>query len=81
MRSDVTRTLRTVRRAERNFNQLFYLSTMPAILCIGGIVFFHWGVATGVAISMMAMFAGISNSIQPLLKQQYDGEQLGIRDK
>ena len=74
-------TFDVAQRLSKNMKTNYYLSTMPAILCIGGIVFFHWGVATGVAISMMAMFAGISNSIQPLLKQQYDGEQLGIRDK
>lgn len=56
-------------RLSKNMKTNYYLSTMPCIICIGGIVFFHWGVATGLAISISALFAGISNSILPLLKQ------------
>jgi Cu2+-exporting ATPase len=56
-------------RLSKNMKTNYYLSTMPCVICIGGIIFFHWGLATGFAISISALFAGISNSILPLLKQ------------
>ena len=55
---------------ELNMKNNLLISTIPSATCIGGIVLFHWGVFTGVVITLGALFAGIGNSIWPLLKYQ-----------
>ena len=53
---------------EGNMKHNYLLATVPSIVCIGGIVFFHWGVAMGMALTCSTLFAGIANSTMPLLK-------------
>ncbi|MEM7535096.1 MAG: heavy metal translocating P-type ATPase [Chloroflexota bacterium] len=54
----------------KNMRVNYYLSTMPCIVCLSGIVLFHWGVITGMTITLSALFAGIVNSTRPLLTQK-----------
>lgn len=51
------------------------ISTIPSVICLGGILFFHWGVFTGFMITLSALFTGIGNSILPLLRQQSSNGQ------
>ena len=47
------------------------ISTIPSVICLGGILFLHWGVAIGFMITLGALFTGIGNSILPLWKQEF----------
>ena len=55
---------------EANMKNNLYISTVPSAICLGGIAFFHWGVLTGITITLSTLFVGITNSILPLLRQQ-----------
>lgn len=55
---------------ENNMKTNLFLSTVPSALCIGGIVFLHWGIVTGTVIAVSTLFIGIGNSIMPLFIQK-----------
>jgi len=55
------------------------ISTIPSAICLGGILFLHWGVATGFMITLGALFTGIGNSILPLWKQEFLEEKTNSR--
>lgn len=46
------------------------ISTVPTVLCLGGIIFLHWGVLTGILLTQATLFTGIGNSMLPLWKQK-----------
>ena len=56
---------------ENNMKNNLLISTVPATMCIGGIIFLHWGVVAGMVITLSTLFIGIINSIWPLLNQPY----------
>jgi len=51
------------------------ISTIPSAICVGGILFFHWGILTGLLITQAALFTGIGNSMLPLWKQKSDTDR------
>lgn len=55
------------------------ISTVPSAICLGGILFFHWGVSIGFMITLGALFTGIGNSILPLWKQEFLEDETDIR--
>ena len=55
---------------EANMKNNFLISTIPSATCVAGIILFHWGVFIGTVITSGVLFAGIANSITPLLKRQ-----------
>ncbi len=55
---------------EANMRNNLLISTIPSAVCIGGVLFFHWGVFTGIVISAGVLLTGIANSSLPLLKYQ-----------
>ena len=55
---------------EANMKKNLYISTVPTMICIGGIVFLHWGVLTGLTITLGTFFVGAANSILPLFNRQ-----------
>ncbi|MCX6048535.1 MAG: heavy metal translocating P-type ATPase [Chloroflexi bacterium] len=46
------------------------ISTIPSAICLGGILFFHWGVFAGILLTQATLFTGIGNSMLPLWKQK-----------
>lgn len=46
------------------------ISTVPTALCLGGILFLHWGVMAGILLTQATLFTGIGNSMLPLWKQK-----------
>ncbi|MEM7535430.1 MAG: heavy metal translocating P-type ATPase [Chloroflexota bacterium] len=55
------------RRFESNMKTNLLIATIPSMICLGGILFFHWGVLVGSLISGGATFAGLGNAILPYL--------------
>ena len=55
---------------EENIKSNFLISTIPSCVCIGGVMFFHWGVVIGMGVTLSTLFAGIINSTIPSLKQK-----------
>ncbi|MGB0386617.1 MAG: hypothetical protein ACPGWR_17545 [Ardenticatenaceae bacterium] len=55
---------------EANMKNNLLISTVPSVICIGGIVLLNWGVLTGVVISAGGLLGGIAHSSWPLLKYQ-----------
>ena len=55
-----------------NMKNNFLISTLPCVISIGGIIFFHWGVMIGMALNLGSMSLGVKNATQPLLNQQRD---------
>ena len=56
------------RNFEANMRTNLFISTIPSLLCLGGILFLRWGVLAGILITQGTLFAGISNSMLPLWK-------------
>ncbi|HIE27356.1 TPA: heavy metal translocating P-type ATPase [Candidatus Poribacteria bacterium] len=59
---------RIAKEFESNMKNNFLISTIPSILCLGGIVVFHWGVVMGILISQTVLFMGLGNAMLPQLK-------------
>jgi Cu2+-exporting ATPase len=57
-----------VQQYESTMQANLRISTIPSVITVGGIVFLHWGILTGVLITQAAAFAGIGNSLLPLLR-------------
>ena len=55
---------------ELNMQRNFLISTIPSVICLGGIFFFHWGITTGMIITQGTLYAGLINSTLPMFKQQ-----------
>jgi len=55
---------------DANMKKNLLISTIPTIICIGGVLFLQWGVLTGIMITAGTMFAGIGNTVLPLFKNQ-----------
>jgi Cu2+-exporting ATPase len=54
---------------EQNMKRNFRIATIPSAICLGGIFFLHWGVVIGLLITQSALFAGLFNTVLPLMKQ------------
>ncbi len=52
-----------------NMKNNLLISTLPSAVCLGGIIFFHWGVLTGMTITLSTLFFGITHTIWPLFHQ------------
>lgn len=46
------------------------ISTVPTVICLGGIIFLHWGVLSGILLTQATLFTGIGNSMLPLWRQK-----------
>jgi len=55
---------------EVNMRNNLLISTIPSVICIGGILFFHWGVTIGMALTGTTLLIGIGNTMLPLLSSQ-----------
>ena len=55
---------------ELNMQRNFLISTIPSVICLGGIFFFHWGITMGMIITQGTLYAGLINSTLPMFKQQ-----------
>lgn len=55
----------------------FLISTIPSVICIGGIIFFHWGIVAGMTLTATASLTGLTNSIMPLFtyKERYGKDE------
>jgi Cu2+-exporting ATPase len=62
---------------EQNMKNNLRISVIPTAICIGGIIFFHWGVFIAHILMGSTLFAGIGNTMLPLLKS----ERTNISDK
>lgn len=49
-----------------------WVSTVPSVLCIGGVWLFHWGVGTGILITGGSLLTGLANSLRVLYTQLPD---------
>jgi Cu2+-exporting ATPase len=54
---------------EQNMKRNFHIATIPSAICLGGIFFFNWGLVIGLLITQGALFAGLYNTVLPLMKQ------------
>ncbi|MEL6750401.1 MAG: HAD-IC family P-type ATPase [Pseudomonadota bacterium] len=68
--SQLITLFQTAEQFEANMKQNLLISTVPATVCLIGILFFHWGVLTGITITLATLFFGVTNAIWPLLNQQ-----------
>ncbi|MEM7539810.1 MAG: hypothetical protein AAF639_47080, partial [Chloroflexota bacterium] len=57
---------------EKTMKNNFLLSTIPSVICIGGIVFLHWGVVAGMAVNIVSLSIGVANAVYPLFNQKTD---------
>jgi len=55
---------------EQNMKRNFHIATIPSAICLGGIFFLNWGVVMGLLITQSALFAGLFNTVLPLIKQE-----------
>ena len=53
-----------------NMRNNLLIVTIPSVICIGGILFFHWGVTIGMALTGTTLLIGIGNTMLPLLGSQ-----------
>ncbi|MEM7132651.1 MAG: heavy metal translocating P-type ATPase [Chloroflexota bacterium] len=51
---------------EKNMQTNLSISTIPSAICIGGVLFLHWGVTIGVLLSGTILFVGMGNGLLPL---------------
>lgn len=54
-----------------NMKNNLLIAFLPGVVCLGGILFLHWGVTAGLMITQATNFVGISNAALPLLKRQF----------
>lgn len=50
----------------------FLTTIVPGVICIGGVYFLHFGVATGMGLYYVGSAVGLSNTLWPLMKHQDD---------
>jgi heavy metal translocating P-type ATPase len=62
------RLFRLARETKGNLRTGFLISTVPSVLCVGGIVFLHLGLIAAYSITLSVLFIGIGNSTAPLLR-------------
>jgi len=55
---------------EANMKNNLLISTIPSLVCVGGILVFHWSVLTGFLISGGSLFLGIGNILSPLFRAE-----------
>ncbi len=53
---------------EANMRTNYWLTVAPGVFCLGGVFFFHLGVAGGMATYYSGKVAGLTNTMLPLLK-------------
>jgi hypothetical protein len=47
------------------------MATVPSIICIGGVYFFHWGVVTAIMIYNLGLVGSLGNAMLPLIVRQW----------
>ena len=55
---------------DSNLNVSLMATVVPGVMIVGGVFFLHTGVISAVILNNCGMFAGVSNSMLPLLKHQ-----------
>lgn len=59
-----------VERFEANIKANALITTIPGIICIGGVYFLHFGILAGCVLFDVALLMGLSNAMLPLLSNQ-----------
>ncbi len=55
---------------ENTMHTNFLITIVPGVICIGGVYFLRFGVATGMGLYYVGMAIGLSNTLLPLVKHQ-----------
>ncbi|MEC4984564.1 MAG: heavy metal translocating P-type ATPase [Oscillatoria sp. PMC 1068.18] len=67
-------------RFDGNIRTGLLISIVPSIICIFGIILFHWGVITGMTITVTTLFVGIGNAVLgPWLAQKSETQAREIK--
>ncbi len=68
---------------ETNLNVSLLATIVPGVMIIGGVFFLHTGVISAVALNNLGLFAGVGNSMLPLLSHKKTDEKNddGLDDK
>ena len=57
---------------EKNMQQNWFTTMVPALVCVGGIFFLHFHVLAGVVLYNMGLTAGVANAMSPLVQYSPD---------
>lgn len=57
---------------EKNMQQNFLSTMVPAVICVGGIFFLNFGVLSGVLLYNIGLLIGVGNAMSPLLRYPID---------
>ena len=60
---------------EKNMQQNWFTTMVPAVVCVGGIFFLHFHVLAGVILYNIGLTAGVANAMSPLLRYSSEREQ------
>lgn len=61
---------------EQNKKQNLLATMVPAVICVGGVFFLHFGVLSGVLLYNIGLAIGVTNAMSPLLLYAPDKNQL-----
>jgi len=61
---------------EETMHTNFLTTIVPGVICISGVYFLHFGVATGIGLYYVGGALGISNTLMPLVKYQDEKPKL-----
>lgn len=57
-------------KLESNMQRNFLAGTVPGMICLGGVFFFHFGIFAACLLSWTGLSIGIANAMQPLIRYQ-----------
>ena len=55
---------------DANLTRSTIMTIVPGIICVGGVLFLHFGIVSSVALFNMGLVASVSNAMWPLIKRQ-----------
>lgn len=55
---------------QRNINTTFAMVTVPAAVCLGGVLFLHFGLFPTIVLNMVGLAGGVANSMRPMFNNE-----------
>ena len=64
------RLLEIANDLDTNLTRSSYMTVVPGIICVGGVLFLHFGIVSSLILFNIGLAASVSNALMPLLKHQ-----------
>ena len=64
------RLLDIANELDSNLSRSSIMTIMPGVICVGGVLFFHFGIVSSLILFNMGLAASVSNALLPLIRHQ-----------